>query len=160
MLWYNIKFRMLWYYDVMMLCFFCWFALFFIYFFSRVVSRLICTKLGTNVSSCMQLLLNQAFDQKFKNQVTPAKKHRKIGQIFAPTVTFSLIVTKRLKFFEKSFLRWHLGFYTFQKISLRQFRTVWFSQSLGSMERQKRPTLRAIISQTVRDTAKVCMECQ
>ena len=37
------------------------------------------------------------------------KKHRKIGQIFAPAVTISLVVTKRLKIFEKSFLRWHLG---------------------------------------------------
>ena len=43
------------------------------------------------------------------------KKHQKIGQIFTQAVTFSLVVTKRLKFFEKYFLRWHLGCYIFQK---------------------------------------------
>ena len=139
---------------------FSWFA----FFFSRqrfsAVSWPICTKFGTNVSSGMRFILRRAIFEKFKNQVTKAKKHRNFGQIFTPAATFSLVVTKRLKFFEKSFLRWHLDCYTFQKMSLWQFRTVQFSQTLGSMERRKKPTLRSNISQTVWDTAKVCMECQ
>jgi len=36
----------------------------------------------------------------FTNQVTTAKKHRNIDQSFTPAVTFSLVVTKRLNFFE------------------------------------------------------------
>ena len=48
------------------------------------------------------------------------QKHRKIGQSFTPVATtFSFVVTKRLKIFEKSFLWWHLGCYAFRKMSLR-----------------------------------------
>ena len=46
------------------------------------------------------------------------KTKKKIGQFFAPAVTFSLVVKKRLNFFEKSLLRWHLGCSTFQKMHL------------------------------------------
>ena len=142
-----------------MICFF-----YILFFFSRqlfsAVSRPICTKFGTNVSSWLRFKQTRAIFEKFKNQVTTAKKHRKIGQFFTPVVTFSFVVTKRLKIFEKSFQRLQLGCHSFQKMSLRQLRTVWFKISRGSMERQKRPTLTAIISKTVRDTGKVCMKCQ
>jgi hypothetical protein len=47
----------------------------------------------------------RAIFENLKNQVTAAEKHRKISQIFATDVTFSLVVTKRLKFLGKSFLR-------------------------------------------------------
>ena len=117
------KFR--YYYVFLSICF-----IFFPRELFSAVSRPIYTKFGTNVYSCTRFILSRACFEKSKNQVT-------IGQIFGPALTFSLVVTKRLKIFEKSFLLWHLGYYTFQKISLRQFRTVWFSQSLGSMERQK-----------------------
>ena len=43
-----------------------------------------------------------------------SQKTLKIGQFFASAVIFSLVVTKRLNFFQKSLLRWHLGCYTFQ----------------------------------------------
>ena len=113
----------------------------FAFFFSRqrfsAVSWPICTKFGTSVSSCMRFILKRAIFEKFKNQVTKAKKHRNFGQIFTPAVTSSLVVTKRLKCFAKSLLRWHLDIYTFQKMSLWQSRTVQFSQTLGSMERHK-----------------------
>ena len=39
-------------------------------------------------------------------------KTSKNRSFFAPVVTFSLVVTKRLKMLEKSFLRWHLGYCT------------------------------------------------
>jgi len=81
----------------------------FAFFFSgqlfSAVSQPIRTKFGTNVSSSMRLKQTRAILEKFKNQVTTAKKHRKIGHFFTPAVTFSLVVTKRLNFFEKSFLR-------------------------------------------------------
>ena len=142
--------------------FFCRFA-FFISpadFSKPSVSQPICTKFGTKASSCIGLKQPRAIFEKFKNQVTTAKKHRKIAHFFTPALTFSLAVTKRLKFFEKSFLRLPLGCYTFQKMYLRQFRTVQFSQSLGSMERQKSQILRAIISQTVTVTVIVSMQCR
>ena len=143
--------------------FFCWFAFLYSFFFSRqlfsAVSQPICTKFGTNVSSWLRFKQTRAIFEKFKNQVTTAKKHRNFGKIFIPVVTFSLVVTKRLKFFEKSFRAWPLGCYTFQKMSLWKSRTVQFSQTLGSKERRKRPTLAAIISKTVRVTAKVSMAC-
>ena len=117
----------------------CWF----VFFSSRqrfsAVSRPICTKFGTNVSSCMRFILRRAIFEKLKNQVTMAKKHRNFGQIFDPAVTLTLVVTKRLKFFEKSFLRWHLDSYTFQKMSLWQFRLVQFSQNTWLKERHKIP---------------------
>ena len=92
------------------LCFSVGLLLYFLYiFFSgqrfSAVSRPIRTKFGTNASSCMRFILRQAICEKLKNQVTTAKKHRNIGQIFDPAVTFSLVVTKRLKFFAKSLLR-------------------------------------------------------
>ena len=132
------------------------------FFFSgklfSAVSRAICTKFGMNASSCMRLKQTRAIFEKLKNQVTTTKKHINFGHFFSPVVTFSLVVMKRLKFFGKSFLRWHLDSYTFLKMYSRWFRTVWFSQSLTLMEHQKRPILRAIISQTVTVTAKVCMK--
>ena len=92
--------------------------LYFLYiFFSReffsAVCGPICTKFGTN---CMRIILRRAIFEKFKNQVTTAKKHRKIGQIFTPAIKLSLVATKQLRIFEKSYLRYHLGCYTFQKI--------------------------------------------
>ena len=35
-------------------------------------------------------------------QVTTSKKHREIGQFFAPIVTLTLIATKRLKSYERN----------------------------------------------------------
>ena len=113
------------------------------------VSQLICTKFGTNVSSCMRLKQTRAILENFKNQVTTAKQHRKIGQFFAPAVTFSFVVKKQLNFFEKSLLRWHLGVKPFRKC-ICDSSELWFTQSLSLMEGRKRPILRAIISQTVR----------
>ena len=96
--------------------FFCWFA----FFFSRqrfsAVSWPICTKFGTNVSSCMRFILRRAIYEKLKNQVTKAKKLRNFGQFLTPAVTFSLVVTKRLNIFEPNNKIWHLGCYTFQKM--------------------------------------------
>ena len=130
--------------------FFRWFAFFFSGQLFSAVSQPICTKFWMNTSSCMRFILSRANCEKLKKP--------KIGQFFAPVVTFSLVVTKRLNFFEKSLLWWHLECCTFLKMYLWWFRTVWFSQSLSLMERQKRPILRSNILQTVWDTAKVCMK--
>ena len=97
--------------------FFCRFAFFSGQLFSAV-SRPICTKFGTNVSSWLRFKQARAIFEKLKNQVTTVKKHRNFGQIFIPAVTFSLVVTKRLEIFEKSFRALPLGCYTFQKMSL------------------------------------------
>ena len=40
---------------------------------------------------------------KTRSQLTTAKKHRNIGNFFTPAFRFSLVVTKRLKFFETIF---------------------------------------------------------
>ena len=81
--------------------------LLYIFFFSgqlfSAVSRPIRTKFCTNTSSCMRFILRRAILEMFKNQVTRAKKHRKIGHFSDPAVTFLLVVTKRLKFFCKIF---------------------------------------------------------
>ena len=111
---------------------------FFCFFFSRhsfsAAARPICTKFWRNVSCFPGQKMPRAIFEKLKNQVTTAKKH---SQIFIPAVTFSFVVTKRLKIFEKSFQSLPLRCHSFQKMSLRQFRTVWFKISRGSMERQK-----------------------
>jgi len=90
--------------------FFCRFAFSsFSFFFSgqlfSAVSQPIYTKFGMNVSSCMRLKQTRAIFEKFKNQVTTVKKHRKNGHFFIPDVTFSLVVWKRFNIFEKSFRR-------------------------------------------------------
>ena len=55
------------------------------------------------------------------------QKRRKIGQIFpAPYVR---TLWRNVVF---SFFLWHLGYYTFQKMSLGAIEFVWFSQSFGS----------------------------
>ena len=51
----------------------------------------------------MRFILRRANFEKLKNQVTTAKKHRKIGHFSYPAVTFSLVLTKRLKFFANLF---------------------------------------------------------
>ena len=60
-----------------------------------------------------------------KMQVATSKKHREIGQFFAPIVTFTLTATKRLKSYERNY-KHHLECYTFQKMYLWALRTVWF----------------------------------
>ena len=55
-----------------------------------------------------------------------AKKHREICQFFAPIVTLTLIVPKRLKSYERNLQAYHLECYTFQKMYLWQLRTIWF----------------------------------
>jgi len=117
------------------------FVFFYLFFSCQLFSAIfqpIYTKFSTGMSSCMWLKNMWTLFQKFKNQVTTAKKHRfYIGIFFTPAFTFSLVVTKRLKFFGKPFLRWHLERYTFLKMSSWQFKTIQFSQTLGSIERQK-----------------------
>jgi len=66
----------------------------------------------------MRFKQTRAIFEKLKNQVTTAKKHRKIGQFLTPVVTFSLAVTKRLNIFEPDKKTYHIGCYTFQKMSL------------------------------------------
>ena len=65
-------------------------------------ARPIYTKYGTNVSPCSGQKKTRAIFEEFKNQVTTTK-NIKISQFFTPVVTFSLVVTKRLKIPENLF---------------------------------------------------------
>ena len=131
------------------------FALFFL---SRklfsAVSRPIFTKFSTNMSLCA--IYSEASDfWKFKKPGHGGWKTSKNQSNFRHRCHVFARCDETVKVFRKVFLALtSTGVIPFEKISLRQFRTVLFSQSLGSMERRKRETLTAIISQTVRDTSK------
>ena len=109
---------------------------------------------------CMRFLLNQALYEKFKNQVTAAKKTSKNRSNFRPGRHVFARCDETVKDFRKIF-------------SAMTSRVLYLSENIfATVENHlvfsiirlngglKRPTLRAIISQTVGDTAKVCMECQ
>jgi len=91
---------------------FCRFVLFFFLFFFfyrqhfSAVSRPICTKFGTNMPSGMRIILNQEQCGKLKNQVTMAKKPRKICIFFNP-ITFSLVMTITVKLKKKHCGNYH-----------------------------------------------------
>ena len=82
--------------------FFCRFA----FFSPDNFSQLSLNRYAPNLARMCRLASDKTDDvifEKFKNQVTTAKKHRKIGQFFAPAVTFSLVVKKRLYFLKNHY---------------------------------------------------------
>jgi len=68
--------------------------------------------------SLLAIYIESSALQKVKKNGSQLPENIEKSAIFHPAVTFSLVVAKRLKFSEKSFLRLQLVCDTFQKIYL------------------------------------------
>jgi hypothetical protein len=105
------------------LYFFLWIC--FIFFSPKIFSQPSLNRFSPSLS--LTCLVCDLFwvEQFLKSSKTTSRrlKTSKNRSNFRPAVTFSLVVTKRLKFFWKTFLWWHL-FYTVLNLSENIFATV------------------------------------
>jgi len=116
------------------------------------------TKFGTNVSSCLRFKHTRAIFEKFKNQVTTAKK---LWSFFRPGRHVFARCDETVKVFLKIFSAFttrarvlYLSGNVIVKIQNRPvFSNTWLNGE------SKRPTLTAIIAKTARVTAKISMAC-